>query len=61
LPDFIVKLYRKRCGKDGLDTVRSIEEMAAAKRAKTLAKKAKAMRRRTPILARHSARPQASG
>lgn len=61
LPDFIVKLYRKRCGKDRPDTVHSIEEMAAAKRAKTLAKKAKAMRRRTPILARHSARPQASG
>src|SRR5262245_19071401 len=34
LPDFIVKLYRKRCGNDGPDTVRSIEEMAAAKRAK---------------------------
>ena len=49
LPDFIVKLYRKRCGKDRPDTVRSIEEMAAAKRAKKLAKKAKkAMRRRTP-------------
>lgn len=49
LPDFIVKLYRKRCGKDRPDTVRSIEEMAAAKRAKTLAKKArKAMRCRTP-------------
>jgi hypothetical protein len=49
LPDFIVKLYRKRCGKDRPDTVRSIEEIAAAKRAKTLAKKAnKAMRRRTP-------------
>jgi len=49
LPDFIVKLYRKRCGKDRPDTVRSIEEMAAAKRAKTLAKKArKAMRRQTP-------------
>jgi hypothetical protein len=49
LPDFIVKLYRKRCGKDRPDTVRSIEEMAAAKRAKTQAKKAnKAMRRRTP-------------
>jgi hypothetical protein len=49
LPDFIVKLYRKRCGKDRPDTVRSIEEMAAAKRAKRLAKKAnKAMRRRTP-------------
>jgi hypothetical protein len=47
LPDFIVKLYRKRCGKDRPDTVRSIEEMAAAKRAKTLAKKArKVMRRR---------------
>jgi len=49
LPDFIVKLYRKRCGKDRPDTVRSIEEMAAAKRAKKLAKKAKkAMRRRAP-------------
>jgi hypothetical protein len=49
LPDFIAKLYQKRCGKDRPDTVRSIEEMAAAKRAKTLAKKAsKAMRRRTP-------------
>jgi hypothetical protein len=52
LPDFIVKLYRKRCGKDGPDTVRSIEEMAAVQRAKTLAKKAsKAMRRRTPLSA----------
>jgi len=49
LPDFIVKLYRKRCGKDRPDTVRSIEEMASAKRAKTLAKKArKGMRRQTP-------------
>ena len=49
LPDFIVKLYRKRCGKDRPDTVRSIEEMAAAKRANALAKKArKAMRRQTP-------------
>jgi len=49
LPDFIVKLYRKRCGKERPDTVRSIEEMAAAKRAKALAKKArKAMRRQTP-------------
>jgi hypothetical protein len=48
LPDFIVKLYRKRYGKDRPDTVRSIEEMAAAKRAKALAKKArKAMRRQT--------------
>src|SRR5262245_43547156 len=45
LPDFIVKLYRKRCGKDRPETVRSIEEIAAAKRAKKLAKKAnKAMR-----------------
>jgi hypothetical protein len=40
LPDFIVKLYWKRCGKDRPDTVRSIEEIAAAKRAKKLAKKA---------------------
>jgi hypothetical protein len=49
LPDFIVKLYQKRCGKDRPDTVRSIEEIAAAKRAKRLAKKAnKAMLRRTP-------------
>lgn len=49
LPDFIVKLYRKRCGKDRPDTVRSIEDIAAAKRAKRLAKRAnKAMRRRTP-------------
>lgn len=48
LPDFIVKLYRKRCGKDRPDTVRSIEEIAAAKRAKKLAKKAnKAMRRQS--------------
>jgi hypothetical protein len=48
LPDFIAKLYRKRCGKDRPDTVRSIEEMAEAKRAKVLAKKAsKAMRGRT--------------
>ena len=48
LPDFIVKLYRKRCGKDRPDTVRSIEEIAAAKRAKRLAKKAnKAILRRT--------------
>src|SRR5215467_587665 len=50
LPDFIVKLYRKRCGKDRPDTVRSIEEIAAAKRAKRLAKRAnKAMRRRSPV------------
>jgi hypothetical protein len=50
LPDFIVKLYRKRCGKDRPDTVRSIEEMAAAKHAKTLAKKAsKAVRRLMPV------------
>ena len=49
LPDFIVKLYRKRCGKDRPDTVRSIEEMAAAQRAKKLTKKAsKAMRRQMP-------------
>jgi hypothetical protein len=49
LPDFIVKLYRKRCGKDRPDTVRSIEEIAAAKRAKRLAKKAnKTMRQRMP-------------
>jgi hypothetical protein len=49
LPDFIVKLYRKRCGKDRPDNVHSIEEIAAAKRAKRLAKKAnKTMRRRTP-------------
>jgi hypothetical protein len=49
LPDFIVKFYLKRCGKDRPDVVRSIEEMAAAKRAKALAKKArKAMRRQTP-------------
>jgi hypothetical protein len=48
LPDFIVHLYRKRFGKDRPDTVCSIEEIAAAKRAKTLVKKAnKAMRRRT--------------
>src|SRR5262245_22629588 len=49
LPDFIVKLYRKRCGKDRPDTVRTVEEMAAAKRAKAEAKRArKAMRRRAP-------------
>jgi hypothetical protein len=49
LPDFIVKLYRKRFGKNRPDTVRSIEEMVAAKRAKMQAKKAsKAMRQRTP-------------
>src|SRR5262245_44386481 len=48
LPEFIVKLYRKHFGRDRPDTVRSIQEMAAAKRAKTLAKNArKAMRRQT--------------
>jgi hypothetical protein len=47
LPDYIAKLYRKRCGKDRPDAIRSIEAMAAAKRAKALAKKAsKAMRGR---------------
>ncbi len=40
LPEFIAKLYRERYGKDRPDTVRSIEEIAAAKRAKKLAKKA---------------------
>ena len=40
LPDFIAKLYRQRYGKDRPDTVRSIEEIAAAKRAKKLARKA---------------------
>jgi hypothetical protein len=54
LPDFIEKLYRKRCGKDRPDTVRSIEEMAVAKRARRLARKAnKAMRRWRP----HSGTP----
>jgi hypothetical protein len=48
LPDFIVHLYRKRFGKDRPDAVCSIEEIAAAKRAKALVKKTnKAMRRRT--------------
>ena len=48
LPDFIVKLYRKRCGKDRPDAVRSIEDIAAAKRTKKLAKKAnRAMRRQS--------------
>jgi hypothetical protein len=40
LPDFIAKLYRKRYGKDLPDTVRSIEEIAAAKHERKLARKA---------------------
>ena len=40
LPDFIVQQYRKRYGKDRPDTVRSIEEITAAKRTKKMARKA---------------------
>ena len=40
LPDFIAKLYRKNFGRERPETVRSIEEMAAAKQAKKQAKKA---------------------
>jgi hypothetical protein len=39
LPEFIAKLYFKRFGKERPDAVRSIEETAAAKRAKGQAKK----------------------
>jgi hypothetical protein len=39
LPEFIGKLYSKRFGKGRPDTVRSIEETAAAKQAKQQAKK----------------------
>jgi hypothetical protein len=35
LPEFIGKLYSKRFGKERPDAVRSIEETAAVKRAKT--------------------------
>jgi len=48
LPDFIVKLYLKRCGKDRPDSVRSIEDIVAAKRAKKLTKKANKAMRRAP-------------
>ena len=62
LPDFIVKLYRKRCGKDRPDTVRSIEEMAAAKRANALAKRPeRRCAARRPIVAHRSPRPRARG
>ncbi len=45
LPDFIVTLYRKHFGRECPETVRTIEEMAAAKQAKKQAKKgAKAAR-----------------
>jgi len=40
LQEFIAKLYFRRFGKERPDTVRSIEEMAAAKQAKRQAKKA---------------------
>jgi len=39
LPEFIGKLYSKRFGKERPDAVRSIEETAAAKRAKKQVKK----------------------
>jgi hypothetical protein len=39
LPEFIAKLYCKRFGKERPDTVRSIEETAAAKQAKRQAQK----------------------
>jgi hypothetical protein len=39
LPEFIGKLYSKRSGKERPDAVRSIEETAAAKRAKKQVKK----------------------
>jgi hypothetical protein len=40
LPEFLAKIYYKRFGKARPDAVRSIEETAAAKQAKELAKKA---------------------
>ncbi len=40
LPQFIATLYVKRFGKAGPDTDRTIEEIAAAKRAKTQRRKA---------------------
>jgi hypothetical protein len=40
LPEFLAKIYSKRFGKARPDAVRSIEETAAAKQAKKLAKKA---------------------
>jgi len=39
LQDFIVKLYMKRFGRERPETVRSIEEIAAAKQVKKQAKK----------------------
>jgi hypothetical protein len=39
LPDFIVRLYMKRFGRERPETVRTIEEMAAAKQEKKQAKK----------------------
>ena len=40
LPQFIATLYAKRFGKEAPETVRSIEEMVAVKRAKKQARKA---------------------
>jgi hypothetical protein len=40
LPEFLAKIYYKRFGKATPDAVRSIEETAAAKQAKQMAKKA---------------------
>jgi hypothetical protein len=40
LQDFIVKLYMKHFGRERPETIRSIEEIAAAKQAKKQAKKA---------------------
>jgi hypothetical protein len=40
LPDFIVMLYAERFGKAAPDTVRSIEDMVAAKLAKKQARRA---------------------
>ena len=40
LPEFIVRLYAKRFGKERPDAVRTIEEMAAARAARQQAKKA---------------------
>jgi hypothetical protein len=49
LPEFITQLYAKRFRKDRPDTVRTIEEMAAANAAKKQAKKtAKDLKRKTP-------------
>src|SRR5215469_3758528 len=49
LPDFIVKLYFKRFGKERPNAVRSIEEMVVAKQAKKQSKKAAHDRARSMV------------